>query len=104
MTPIARPFVGDLEFGVTPVLGSPVLPWYYLILAVLLFSLLAIARLNRSRLGRAWAATREDPLAASTARINPGTTRLAAFAVGASFSGFAGCLSAGEVQGGLPAP
>lgn len=98
MNPIARPFIGDFEFGVTTLLGSPVLPWYYLILAVLLVSLLATARLNRSRLGRAWAATREDPLAASSAGINPVTTRLAAFAVGASFSGFAGCLSAGMLQ------
>ncbi|MCX6021680.1 MAG: branched-chain amino acid ABC transporter permease [Chloroflexi bacterium] len=98
MNPIARPIIGDLELGITPVFGSPVLPWYYLILFVLLLSLAATARLNRSRLGRAWAATREDPLAASSVGINPVTTRLAAFAVGASFSGFAGCLSAGMIQ------
>jgi branched-chain amino acid transport system permease protein len=41
-------------------------------------------------LGRAWMAIREDEVAAAAMGINTVTTKLLAFAIGASFSGFAG--------------
>ena len=49
-----------------------------------------IYRLLDSRLGRAWAAIREDELAAASMGINTVTTKLLAFALGASTAGFAG--------------
>jgi len=62
---------------------------------VLIFVLVAAAiilvnNLQRSRLGRAWMAIREDEVAAAAMGINTVTTKLLAFAIGASFSGFAG--------------
>ncbi len=60
--------------------------------------MLAAHNLQRSRLGRAWMAIREDELAAAHAGINTTTTKLAAFAIGASFSGLAGCAYASKLQ------
>jgi len=70
-------------------LFNPV-PYYYVILAVLVISILLIINLRNSRLGRAWMAIREDEVAAASTGINTVTTKLLAFALGASFSGFAG--------------
>jgi branched-chain amino acid transport system permease protein len=71
--------------------------WFWLILVVGLFSLFVITRLYDSRLGRAWQAIREDEIAAASMGINPVRTKLWAFALGASFSGFAGSIYAGYV-------
>ena len=71
--------------------------WFWLILVVGLFSLFLITRLNDSRLGRAWQAIREDEVAAASMGINLVTTKLWAFALGASFSGFAGSIFGGYV-------
>ena len=51
-----------------------------------------------SRLGRAWVAIREDELAAAHVGINTTATKLAAFALGASFSGLAGVVYAAKLQ------
>jgi branched-chain amino acid transport system permease protein len=69
--------------------------WYWLILLVGVFSVLVINRLYDSRLGRSWQAIREDEIAASSMGINLVKTKLWAFALGASFSGFAGSVYAG---------
>ena len=44
-------------------------------------------------MGRAWGAIREDETAAAAMGINTVTTKLLAFALGASFSGFAGAFT-----------
>jgi branched-chain amino acid transport system permease protein len=72
--------------------------WYWLMLLVGLFSLLVINRLADSRLGRSWMAVREDEIAASSMGINLVSTKLWAFALGASFAGFAGAVYAGYLQ------
>ena len=72
--------------------------WFWLILLVGLVSLFMITRLYDSRLGRAWQAIREDEIAAASMGINTVRTKLWAFAMGASFSGFAGSVYAGYVQ------
>ena len=51
---------------------------------------LAAMRLSSSRVGRAWAAVREDDTAASSLGINPPLIKLLAFAIGAGFAGVAG--------------
>lgn len=71
--------------------------WFWLILLVGLVSLFAITRLYDSRLGRAWQAVREDEIAAASMGIDTVRTKLWAFALGASFSGFAGSLYSGYV-------
>ncbi len=72
--------------------------WFWLVLAVGLLSLFMIMRLYDSRLGRAWQAIREDEIAAASMGINTVKTKLWAFALGASFSGFAGSVYAGYVR------
>jgi branched-chain amino acid transport system permease protein len=78
--------------------GFSALPYYYLILALIAVAVLIATNLRTSRLGRAWMAIREDELAAAHMGINTTTTKLAAFAIGASFSGLAGCAYASKLQ------
>jgi branched-chain amino acid transport system permease protein len=68
--------------------------YYYLFLVVLALALVASHRLQHSRVGWAWQAIREDELAARTMGINTTVAKLQAFAIGASFAGFAGALLA----------
>src|SRR5205809_5677012 len=92
MNPIGFPEVPGVLFGASPI------PWYYLIVAVLLLSVVITSRLRLSRIGRAWAAMREDEVAAASMGINLVTTKLFAFSLGASFSGFAGTIWASYLQ------
>ena len=72
--------------------------WYWLILCVGLVSLFLINRLYDSRLGRSWQAIREDEIAAASMGVNLVRTKLWAFALGASFAGFAGSVYAAAFQ------
>src|SRR5207245_10764738 len=83
MNPIGYPQIPGVVFGASPI------PWYYLIVAVLLLSVVITSRLRLSRIGRAWAAMREDEVAAASLGIELVTTKLFAFSLGASLSGFA---------------
>jgi branched-chain amino acid transport system permease protein len=78
--------------------GFNALPYYYLMLGLIAVAVLAANNLRASRLGRAWMAIREDELAAAHVGINTTATKLAAFAIGASFSGLAGCAYASKLQ------
>lgn len=64
--------------------------YYYVLLVLLLFVIVVNLRLQKSRIGRAWVAIREDELAAKAAGINTRNVKLLAFAMGASFGGIAG--------------
>jgi branched-chain amino acid transport system permease protein len=72
--------------------------WYWLMLCVGLLSLFLINRLYDSRLGRSWQAIREDEIAAASMGVNLVRTKLWAFALGASFAGFAGSVYAAAFQ------
>jgi branched-chain amino acid transport system permease protein len=72
---------------------------YFLALGVLGLVMLFLRNLERSRLGRAWVALREDELAAACAGLNPARLKLAAIAVGAGLAGLAGALYATALQG-----
>jgi ABC-type branched-subunit amino acid transport system permease subunit len=54
-------------------------------------------RLEGSRLGRAWAAIREDEVAAQASGVNTFRAKLLAFAIGASTSALAGVFYASQV-------
>ena len=77
--------------------GIDQLPYYILMTSVLIVVLILMYRLQDSRIGRAWAAIREDELAAAANGINTVTTKLAAFALGATTAGFAGVLNASKL-------
>jgi branched-chain amino acid transport system permease protein len=84
-------------FGWSGNFGFNPIPYYYLIIGVIVLSLFLINNLRNSRLGRAWMAIREDEVAAAATGINTVTTKLLAFALGASFSGFAGTYYASKL-------
>ncbi len=96
VNPVGRPYLPGVPFETDPV------PWYFLILVIGLASLWAMNRLRDSRLGRAWMAIREDETAADCTGVNPISTKLLAFALGASFSGFAGSVYAAKLQAITP--
>jgi branched-chain amino acid transport system permease protein len=67
---------------------------YYLFLAFTLAAVFVAMRLQDSRVGRAWAAIREDEIAAAAMGINTRNIKLMAFAMGAVSGGLAGGLFA----------
>jgi branched-chain amino acid transport system permease protein len=69
-------------------------PFYFLNLFFLALVVVVLRNLERSKLGRAWTAIREDELAATCMGINAARVKLAAFAVGAAVAGMAGGLYA----------
>ena len=68
--------------------------YYYMFLVTLGCLLFASIRLRDSRIGWAWRAIREDELAAASMGVNTTVSKLQAFALGATFAGFAGGLLA----------
>ncbi len=68
--------------------------YYYLFLALVLFSVLISHRLQLSRVGRAWMAIREDEIAAKAMGINTRNLKLLAFGMGATFGGVSGTMFA----------
>src|SRR5262245_17668263 len=88
------PPLPDLLHGLPLTLSSPV-QYYYLVLVLCLGAVFFSYRVERSRIGRAWAAIREDEDAAQTMGINKTTMKLLAFAMGASTAGFSGVIFSG---------
>ena len=77
--------------------GLNQLQYWYLLMVFVVVVLLAFRRLEHSRVGRAWAAIREDEVAAQATGINTFRIKLLAFAIGASTSGVAGVFFASQV-------
>ena len=69
---------------------------YYIILVLALITNLFTQRMRRLPVGRAWEALREDETACRALGINPTSTKLTAFAIGAMFAGFAGSFFAAK--------
>ncbi|MES1989892.1 MAG: high-affinity branched-chain amino acid ABC transporter permease LivM [Pseudomonadota bacterium] len=67
---------------------------YFLILALALATNFFTLRIRRLPIGRAWEALREDEIACRSLGLNPTMIKLSAFAIGASFAGFAGSFFA----------
>lgn len=101
--------------GITPIGSAPV-PWfnslagslgfrpdqysllflYVLVLIVIAVILLVNVRLDKSRIGRAWVAIRDDEIAAQAMGVPLMQTKLIAFATGASFAGVMGMIFAAK--------
>ena len=86
---IGRPYIGTMK------LYQP-MHFFYLVVALCFFTIFIVGRLNRSRLGRAWAALREDETAAECMGINITYTKLTAFAFGATWAGVGGVIFAAK--------
>ncbi|HEY8286569.1 MAG TPA: branched-chain amino acid ABC transporter permease [Chloroflexota bacterium] len=92
---VPQPAIGSFTFSLP-------IHYYYLILALLLITLFCVSRLERSRIGRAWAYIREDELAAAAMGINPTRIKLLAYALGAVWAGIAGCFLAVQLTAVSP--
>jgi branched-chain amino acid transport system permease protein len=101
LTPISPNFLPGLDDPTLPKAGHgwgnswrkyPYL--YFLCLGLLTAIVIFLGNLERSRLGRAWVALREDELAASCMGLNPARLKLSAIALGAALAGLAGALFA----------
>lgn len=89
LTPIQPPEI----FGY--VLNAPI-HFYFIVLIVVIITIIIAKRLDASRIGRAWAAIREDELAARAMGVPVVRMKLLAFVIGASFAGAMGVIFAAK--------
>lgn len=71
--------------------------FYYLVWFLVIMVILAMVRLEDSRLGRAWNYVREDELAAEAMGIDATRTKMLAFVVGSALAGVAGNIYAAKM-------
>jgi branched-chain amino acid transport system permease protein len=70
--------------------------YYWLLLGVIVTWIFLLRRIDASRIGRAWAAIREDELAAAAMGVPTVRMKLLAFAMGAAVASFGGVIFASE--------
>ncbi|HEV8211315.1 MAG TPA: hypothetical protein VGP77_14385 [Vicinamibacterales bacterium] len=68
--------------------------YYFALLILCVLAVVICFRLERSRIGRAWMAIREDEVAAKSMGINTRNLKLLAFGMGATFGGVSGVMFA----------
>lgn len=106
---IAFPRVGTTDtnkfgiFGAANAVARPWQPnagtwWFWVALLLIVVVLLFVGNLERSRVGRAWVAIREDEDAAEIMGVPTFKFKLWAFVIGASIGGLSGALYAGQLQ------
>ena len=89
-------------FGLTSVAGTDPRRVFYLVLAFCAIAIYVSWRLERSRLGRAWMAVREDETVAEAMGINTVNVKLLAFVVGAILGSFSGAIFSAKVGSVFP--
>ena len=89
---ISRPWF----FGVRLSVEQANIYLYYIMTLLVLFTIFVVSRLRNSRIGRAWIALREDEVACQAMGIDKTTTKLTAFALGATWAGMVGCIFAAK--------
>ncbi|GII99883.1 amino acid/amide ABC transporter membrane protein 2 (HAAT family) [Sediminihabitans luteus] len=76
--------------------------WFWVSIVLIVIALLVVGNLERSRVGRAWVAIREDEDAAEIMGVPTFRFKLWAFVIGAAIGGISGALYAGQVQFVVP--
>jgi branched-chain amino acid transport system permease protein len=89
---IPRPGLFGLELN----LHQNITYLYFLMIAMTIFTIFVVNRLQASRIGRAWIALREDEIACQAMGIDKTKTKLTAFALGATWAGMGGVLFAAK--------
>ena len=80
-----------------PIFGVlDVRPYYWLVLTLIIIVVFGVRNLDRSRVGRAWVAIREDEDAAQLMGVPTFKFKVWAFACGAAIGGLSGALFAGK--------
>lgn len=90
------------QFKVFGIQFDEITDYFYLLLAFLVVIAVALYHVDRSRIGRAWNAIREDPLAAEAMTIPVNRLRLLAFVFGAAVAGLSGSVFGAVQQGVFP--
>lgn len=83
-------------FGLEMSLSTATVYLYFILIALTLFTIFVVNRLQNSRIGRAWIALREDEIACQAMGIDKTKTKLTAFALGATWAGMGGVLFAAK--------
>ncbi|MHB8763262.1 MAG: ABC transporter permease subunit [Deferrisomatales bacterium] len=83
-------------FGLQLNLSQATTYLYFLMIGLVLFTIFVVNRLQDSRLGRSWLALREDEIACQAMGIDRARTKLAAFALGATWAGMVGVIFAAK--------
>ncbi|MGQ7272890.1 branched-chain amino acid ABC transporter permease [Marinobacter sp. V034] len=91
-----RDIAAPYGFGVVDFTDS--VPFYYLVLAFLIFSIWFISRLSKSLLGRTFIAIRNGDELAQSLGINLMRNKVLAFVLSTTYAGLAGALYAGMVR------
>ncbi len=89
---IPRPGIVGMDFS----LRESSIFIYYIMVAMTLFTIFVVRRLQDSRIGRAWIALREDEVACQAMGIDKTRTKLSAFALGATWAGMGGVMFAAK--------
>lgn len=93
---VGRP-PGERSDGSPLFTNSDGLQWYWLTLVVIILVLVLLGNVERSRVGRAWIAIREDEQAAESMGVPTFVFKMWAFGTGAAIGGLAGAIFAGQV-------
>lgn len=83
-------------FGIDMNINGSTTYIYYIMVAMVVFTILITMRLRNSRIGRAWIALREDEIACVAMGIDMARTKLSAYALGAFWAGMVGVLFAAK--------
>ena len=85
-------------FGVDMSLEAATIYIYFLMIAMTIFTIFVVNRLQNSRIGRAWIALREDEIACQAMGIDKFKTKLTAFALGATWAAMGGVIFAAKTS------
>ena len=83
-------------FGIELSLHQNIIYLYFLMIALTIFTIFVVNRLQASRIGRAWIALREDEIACQAMGVDKTKTKLTAFALGATWAGMGGVVFAAK--------
>lgn len=84
--------IGGIQFT------SKILFYYFVLFAGIGVAVIAVSRLGKGKLGRAWKSVRDDEDVSEAMGINGYKTKLAAYIIGAVWGGFAGTLMASHLS------
>lgn len=94
--------IPGIDIGVTTLKGTDPRSMFYVVLFFCALAIYVSWRLEKSRIGRAWMAIREDESVAEAMGINTVNAKLLAFVVGAVLASFSGAIFAAKVGSIFP--
>ncbi len=83
-------------FGMSMKLQTATIYIYFIMIAMVLFTIFVVRRLENSRMGRAWIAMREDEIASESMGIDITKSKITTFALGAFWAGMVGVIFAAK--------